>query len=1146
MQPRDIAKLRALTNFDQLVAYLRDELDWPVEAEDADDYTFDYDPTELGIAPQHAVKIETIKQIRPLADTQPWAVFYIQFESKRLPVVVLRRILRSLVPASRHRDPHQPIWRLNDLLFISAQGDAEHRSISFAHFRRREGRIPELRTFSWDTRETHFYYIKNLNLEALRWPADESDADAWREQWSRAFTVAHRYTITTSQVLARQMARHAATVRDLVNEVYTLETGDGPLHQLYAAFKETLLHDLAPETFADMVAQTVAYGLFSAATQTSDSDDLTYDRMVELIPNTNPFLKDLLAELTAAEAEKPGFSEKTRFLVDLDDLGVGQLVELLRQTNIEAILQDFGKQSGMGREDPVIHFYELFLSEYDREQKTRRGVFYTPKPAVAVIVRSVDYPRRPELGCPEGRGDTSTMKWRDKTWPKVMILDPAVGTGTFLETVIDVIHETMVAKWKKQGKNEVQIRQAWNQYVPKNLLPRLHGFELMMAPYAVAHMKIGLKLKQTGYDFKSGERLRVYLTNALELPRESTGQLQLIPDFLAQEAEAADEIKRSTPITVVVANPPYAVNSANKRSDIDPLLSIYKQGLDDERNLKPLNDDYVKFFRYAHLRIDEAGVGLIGMITNHSYSSARLFRSMRRSLLSVSSPVYFLDLRGEETRDPAMQADKNVFDIQQGVGISLLVFSGDEPIAKPKILIAEQVGSREYKYHWLANHTVQFTNWVTVHPQPPLWSFSHTDLTLRDEYMRFVPVVSLFSTGNVGYQTHRDAFVIDFDPKSLVQRLEAFRSAAADEESLATRFSIRSNRDWSLLQAHSQARADTHIESHLVPTLYRPFDRRYICYASYLIDYDRRGLLEHLLAPNLGLLVSKVFDEHQFTSVFVTRLIVESKVADRTRGSYVFPLYLLDSGSEQFFDRTETDATSVPNLNRDILEQLADTLRVQAVDPKDRSLASSISPEDALHYIYAILHAPTYRSRYLAFLKTDFPRVPLISNTNLFHSLCTLGADLVALHLLEDDYPAASWNQTPPGSGRSPTEPASQSPLQHPITTFVEGTNGTTLGAFSKSKCYEDGKVYLDTSQRSSCSYFDGLPKDVWNFHVGGYQVCRKWLYDRRGKKGVPGRTLTQDDIAHYQRFVVALKETIRLMEEIDQAIESHGGWPIE
>ncbi|MEA3340648.1 MAG: hypothetical protein U9R15_11830, partial [Chloroflexota bacterium] len=354
MDSKDVAKLRGLTDFPSLVAYLRDELNWPIEAEDAEEIAFDYEPAELGIDPRHAVKIETIKQVRPLTDNQPWGIFYVEFESKRLPVVVLRRILRALVPRSRKRSPDQPVWRMRNLLFISAQGEPGCRSISFAHFRQRKGRVAELRTFSWDTRETHFYYIKNLNLEALRWPQDDADANTWREQWSGAFPVAHRYTITKSQELAREMARHAATVRDLVGDVYGLETDTGPLHQLYANFKEVLLHDLTPEAFADMVAQTIAYGLFSAATQTDDgpSPGLGFDHVVELIPNTNPFLKDLLSDLTTEGA------------VDLDELGVDQLVELLRQTNVEAILQDFGKQTDWGREDPVVHFYELFLSEY--------------------------------------------------------------------------------------------------------------------------------------------------------------------------------------------------------------------------------------------------------------------------------------------------------------------------------------------------------------------------------------------------------------------------------------------------------------------------------------------------------------------------------------------------------------------------------------------------------------------------------------------------------------------------------------------------------------------------------------------------------------------------------------------------------------
>ena len=186
------------------------------------------------------------------------------------------------------------------------------------------------------------------------------------------------------------------------------------------------------------------------------------------------------------------------------------------------------------------------------------------------------------------------------------------------------------------------------------------------------------------------------------------------------------------------------------------------------------------------------------------------------------------------------------------------------------------------------------------------------------------------------------------------------------------------------------------------------------------------------------------------------------------------------------------------------------------------------------HYAYAVFHSPNYRARYAEFLKIDFPHLPLTSDLDLFRWLCALGADLVALHLLEDDYPAASWNQT----GRA-------SPLQHPITTFVEGVNDTTMGAFSKSTCYQDGKVYLDTSQRKRSSYFAGVPEDVWNFHIGGYQVCYKWLYDRRGTGSEPGRTLTADDIAHYQRIVVALKETIRLMEEIDEVIEAYGGWPM-
>ncbi|MFC2036398.1 N-6 DNA methylase, partial [Chloroflexota bacterium] len=727
MDPKDIRKLCSLTDFPALVDYLRDELDWPIEVEDADEITFVYDPAELGIDPKHAVKIDSIKQVRPLVDNQPWGIFFIDFETKRLPVVVLRRILRALVPKTRQRDPARPVWCMTDLLFISAQGEAGHRSISFAHFRQREGRVAELRTFSWDSRETHFFYLKNLNLEALRWPKDETDAGAWHDQWGRAFTVEHRYVITTSRMLAREMALQARTVRELVGEVYDLEVGDGPLHRLYDSFKELLLHDLTPGAFADMVAQTVAYGLFSAAAQ---SDELpTLEHMVELIPKTNPFLKDLLSELT------------TEGSVDLEELGVGQLVELLWQTDFESILHDFGRQTGAGSEDPVVHFYELFLAEYDKEQKVQRGVFYTPDPVVSYIVRSVDCLLRSEFGLEDGLADTSINPETGE--PLVQILDPAAGTGTFLAHVIDQVEQIVKAK---PGVD-------WNAYVPEHLLPRLNGFELMMAPYAVAHMKLGLKLRQTGYDFRGDERLRVYLTNTLEEPVEAHETLALT-GFLSKESNAAARIKRQTSINVVLGNPPYAGISANVGEWITGLLrgrSANSESLNSyyEVDGQPLaerkiwlQDDYVKFIRWAHWRIELTGSGIVAFITNHGYLDSPTFRGMRHSLMSSFDAIYVLDLHGsliKRETSPDGGPDDNVFDIQPGVAILLAVKRPKQTAASLdacQVFHADLWGVRRRKYAELLRTDVGNTPSKTIQPRSPFYLFVPRDVVLRAEYMR--------------------------------------------------------------------------------------------------------------------------------------------------------------------------------------------------------------------------------------------------------------------------------------------------------------------------------------------------------------------------------------------------------------------------
>ena len=1137
MNPADVAKLRRLTNFQSLVDYLRDELDWPIEAEDADDITFSYDPAELGIDPQHAVKIDDIKQVRKLTDDQPWGIFYLQFESKRLPVVVLRRILRSLVPRSRGNDPDRPVWRMSDLLFISAQGETGYRSVSFAHFRQREGHADELRTFSWDSRETHFHYIKNLNLEALRWPEDEDDAAGWSARWSSAFTAEHRYTITRSQELAREMARHAKIIRELVSDVYEFEIDSGPLHRLYAGFKEALLHDLTPGAFADMVAQTVAYGLFSARTQ---SKELTLDCMVELIPSTNPFLKDLLSELTVHDA------------VDLEELGIDQLVDLLCQTDMDAILHDFGRQTGGGREDPVIHFYELFMSEYDKAQRIKRGEFYTPDPVVSYIVRSVDHLLQTEFGLADGLADTTTWGQMAERMPGltipegvspdepfVQILDPATGTGTFGAMVIDVVHETMTTKWQRQGMSEAEIRTSWNKYVTAHLLPRLHGFELMMAPYAIAHMKLGLKLRQTGYDFGGGGRLRVYLTNTLEEPVEMSDTLAFA-GFLSKESSEAAQVKRRTPITVVVGNPPYAnFGRMNTGEWITGLIRDWRPA--NEKKWNP--DDFMKFLRWAQWRIECTDTGILSFITNNTYIDGITHGLMRRSLGKTFDKIYILDLHGSITKRekcPDGSKDENVFDIRQGVAIG--IFVGQQRKADlATVFHADVWGLRDSKYRRLSSSDALTTEWTRLDPQEENYFVPHS-ASKSAEYTSFPSLRELAGEYISGVQTKKDNLFVAFSSGEVEARMKLFLNPVSRHRSRDIQAILKGSAAWIERKAKQRSFSSEKIRPYMVS----PFDIRFVYYDPHLLGRARYSVMRHMLVDNIGLVFMRQSTaQESYDHFLAVRTLVTDRVFYSAHGApFLSPLYLHQTVDRETQPQLQFLGTSawvseggvrVPNLGPQVVARIEESLGLRFTPDGYGDLREEFGPEDVFHYVYVIFHSPTYRARYAESLKKDFPRLPLTSDRELFAWLVALGADLVALHLLEADYPAASWNL----DGRD-------CPLQHPLTSFVEGANGTTMGSFSKRKCYEDGRVYLDTSKRAHSSYFDGVPEEVWNFYIGGYQVCRKWLYDRRGKKGVPGRTLTSEDIAHYQRIVVALHETIRLMAEIDEVIDAHGGWPIE
>lgn len=1128
----DPRRLQSLTDFETLLDYLRDEQGWPIEVEDLDAATYGYTPDELGINPRYAARIVAIKQLRPLVANQVWGIFFVEFDNNRLPVMALRRILQSLAIKSRQRNSSTPAWQRGDLLFIcvytsAAEGKAGQRGITFAHFREERGHPPELRTFSWDSRETHFYYIRNLNLNALRWPANDRDTNAWREQWRSAFLVRHRYTIGTAEKLASQMAKQAAIIRELVEDLYEAESEKGELHVLFNRLKIDLIHDIEPDNFADMIAQTITYGVFLAAVQ---SGTISLDNLPDFIPDTNPFLKRMLEALT------------TQGALDLDELGVGQLVDLLSQVDLQALTRDFGRQTGSGQEDPVVHFYEQFLNEYDPEQRVQRGVFYTPDPVVEYIVSAVDQILRRSrdeggFGITDGlASDATTVRGE----PLVQILDPATGTGTFLAHIIDHI---------AQRKNpRGQPTNGWNDYVAKNLLKRLNGFELMMAPYTIAHLKLGLKLAQTGYTFGTGERLRVFLTNTLEKPVEMSDTL-LETDYLSREANEANIVKRRAPIMVVIGNPPYAnFGQLNQNDWILGLLEDYKKGLDEKKI--NLNDDYIKFIRFAQWKIEQTGEGIVAFITNNSFLDGITHRQMRQSLLDCFDAIFILNLRGNSMRSdttPDGQKDENVFDIRVGVTICVLV-KHSHPQLLPQVRYAELTGIRGFKYETLARGDLLDSDWKTIDSEAARAAFIPFASTYWQEYALGWIVSSVYPKYVSGIQTGRDEFVSKISDEEFSAWIQLLSDAGVDNNSISNKTVLPSWNGFRLEQLRSRLQDRNVVETMQANWLYRPFDVRPIIYDDTAIKRTRGETMRQFLKANIGLITVRQLASQGFAHVFATKYVGDGNtISLNTREyNYFFPLYIYPSDDEKFDDK-EKDWPRTngrrPNLSKAFVAEMERELGLAFVTDGRGDLHHTFGPEDVFHYAYAIFHSPTYRERYAEQLKIDFPRLPLTTDIDLFRQLVACGVDLVALHLLDDDYEGTYWNRN--------GEP---SPLTQPITRFVRGKNGSTVGTMRKSHAYDPDlkRIYLDTSDIAQGSYFEFLDtinsddaEQTWEFQIGGYQVLHKWLYDRRLQGAEPGRTLTEAELDHYQRVVVALYLTRKLMDDIDTVITEHGGFPL-
>ena len=892
--------------------------------------------------------------------------------------------------------------------------------------------------------------------------------------------------------LAEMMANKAKTLANTIALALQSDEqnyANSALKDQMLAFRQLLIHDITPQAFADIYAQTIVYGMFAARYHDDDLNDFSREQAARLIPRSNPFLRKMFQDIAGYDLDKR------------IDWVVEELVNVFLASDVKDILRNFGKSTK--QEDPIIHFYETFLAAYDPNLRKARGVWYTPEPVVNFIVRAVDDILKIDFKLPQGLADTSKVSKpvmlqganvpTNKTFHKVQILDPATGTGTFLAEVIKHIYQ----KFKTQ-------QGIWSNYVEQHLIPRLNGFELLMASYAMAHLKLDLLLTETGYVPSSTQRFKVYLTNSLEEHQPEV--IGLWANMLATEANEANAVKRDAPVMVVLGNPPYSGISINKSQFITNLINDYKYVDGEHFNERKhwLNDDYVKFIRFGEHLINKNNEGVLAYINNHSFLDNPTFRGMRWHLLQTFDTIYIIDLHGNSLKketSPDGSPDQNVFDIQAGVSINIFVKTGKkQPGTLAKVLHLDLYGKRDTKYEFLLNNNLKNLPFTNVTYNAPFYFFQPKSDTGRSEYEEGFSVTELFLKSSVGFVSANDTLNISFSKEEQIKKIQDLLTM----EELAWRQKngrMKDARDWTYATAKNDANK-FYSAPNLKSVSYRPFDTRYTYYTGNsrgLYSSPQYKLMQHFLkGENVGLNWIRPMSSKYDFSVFISQNITDQcSAGNKSAGagiSYLAPLYLYPESSGQMrLDGAELEHR-VPNLNMEVVNKIAACLGLRFVPEKEEN-DTTFAPIDVLDYIYAILHSPNYREQYKAFLKIDFPRVPYPSSLVSFWRLVALGGQLRRYHLLThvgiDDFVT-----------------------QYPI-------NGNNV---VDKPHYEAGNVWINNTQ-----YFADVPLVAWEFYIGGYQPAQKWLKDRKG------RTLNFDDILHYQRIIVALLQTHYLMQQIDE-----------
>ncbi|MEW6027036.1 MAG: type ISP restriction/modification enzyme [Planctomycetota bacterium] len=924
-------------------------------------------------------------------------------------------------------------------------------------------------------------------------------------------------SITRAKQLAGELAKRTGFLKEqIIAEQLKQEhsIGTGNILGFYEAFQKYLIGTLGLDDFADLYAQTITYGLFAARTRATNG--FNRKTAYDYIPRTIGILKQVFQFISLGE-----LPPQMGCLID-------DISEVLAVTDVNQILRDF-YQAGKG-DDPIIHFYETFLEKYNPKLKEIRGGYYTPTPVVSYIVRSIQILLKERFNRNDGLATDS-----------VTVLDPAAGTLTFLAEASKLAVEEVISKYGSGMKKG---------FIKEHILKNFYAFELMMAPYAIGHLKMGFILQELGYQLQEDDRFKLYLTNTLEMEEL---QQTAVPGMssLSDESRDAGKVKKDTPILVIMGNPPYYGRSANpsetekkinkgwkyisdynieritkngrtqykvkpivkdashnitikQKTWVGELIEDYKiidgQWLD-EKNPKWLQDDYVKFIRFAQHKIEQNGEGVLGFITNHSYLDNPTFRGMRQSLMNTFDEMYILDLHGnvkKKEQCPDGSKDENVFDIQQGVAIALFI-KYKEPKLQTAVYHSDRWGLRENKYKWLSKNDIKTTKWQALVPTSDGYFFIPRDERLLNHYERYLKVTDIFPVNSVGIVTARDNLTIQWTPEQMWSTILNFSKLTP--ELARSAYSLGNDaRDWKVELAQQDLKGSGLDKNKIVPILYRPFDIRYTYYTGKSRGFHcmpRPEVMQHMMKENLGLITSRIIKGQKYQHTFASGIITDGSLlaANTTSSSYLFPLYLYNTVGAQprrgakynfmLFDKIEQYETRQDNLNLTLVKELTETY------------GQKPSPEDVFYYVYGVCYSKTYRTKYADFLKSDFPRIPFTKDYKLFIAMGKFGKGLADLHLMKS------------------------AELKHSPAKF----QGAGDNRIKRVKYEEKAKqVYINETQ-----YFAGIEKMVWEYQIGGYQVLDKYLKSRKD------RELSRDEQLHYLKVITAIKQTMELSSKIDK-----------